>query len=232
MKRLLALGTLLVLGVMFAAFAHAAGPAQRWVYEPLYWRTTDGGAPQQGVTPAGFYDSTVVREAVTTAQTTYDTTRAIGLWGANIELPEYGRIYDTALDTVLVFSFALEPSKNTAFTAGADSFMVGLQLSMDGSNWVNATPTHTFDATRTSGSDKLATYTENNSLNFVQVFFNQTMPVTNSPLAVGDGATAPTWTSTFGWRLARFIIGTCGFTGEYTASLGHWTSKGLTTVQD
>jgi hypothetical protein len=215
MRKFLALA---VLGlVLIVGNAHAG--TYRWVSDQLYFRTQDG----QFVN--GYFDSSVVRNGSTTAQTTYDTTRAFPL-----NLCEFNDNYNiggntAAVDSIPHFAFTVTPTANPNLTAAADSFGLIVQVSQDGRNWVVVTPNHTFDATRAAGN-RIATYTENNSSDGVTVLFKY---ISVAPFAAGtafalDGATAPTDLQWFGWHFVRFILGDLGYTGEFAATIDHWQS--------
>jgi hypothetical protein len=167
----------------------------------------------------------VYRRSLTTDQTTFDTTAAFPL---NVcEVPENVNIggNTAAIDSLPWFLFNVQPTANASFTAAADSFGVVAQVSMDGVTWVTATATRSFDATRAAGQ-QIATLVENNSSNGAGVLFKfqSIAPYAAGTAYVQDGATAPSWINLFGWRYIRFLVQSCGATGEYRGFVDHWSS--------
>ncbi len=211
---------LAALGLLIAcAIAHAG--TYVWVSDDLKFRTTLANSGTVGVT----VDSAVVRNGSTTAQTTYDTTVAFPLRSCEFTDNAMLSGKTAAVDSIPHIAFTFEPTANTNFTAGADSFGVIVQVSVDDINFVTMTPNHVFDATRPA-DQRAALYIENNATNGVTVLFKN---VSLAAYAAGtaftlDGATAPTDLQWFGWNYVRFIVADCGYTGEFHATIDHWKS--------
>jgi hypothetical protein len=207
MRRFLTLLTLLMVGSVFISSLVWAGTHAQLSQENVFWRTsTTSGDPND----QGFIDSSVVRSGPATQHA--DTTSPVSMLGWSVsQALEAG-----ATDTTLFFIFALTPTTNTAFTAGADSIYLAAQVSWDGANWIGAlVPTQLFD-TAPIGTDvdsQLAQ--EVASSNCFSLPFRQTHGTLKSfTLPSGGLTTAPTPAQLFGYPLIRFIMSS-DQTGEF-----------------
>jgi hypothetical protein len=218
MKKILALAALGL--VLTYGIASAGRQSPKWIPDALTLRTTQPNSGTVGTT----LDSGVVRNGSATAQTTYDTTVAFPLAKCELNSIFVGGITGAAVDTLPQFMLAFYPTANTNFTPGFDSLLVQTQLSFDGANWVDATPTRAFDATRTAGNAAGMILIENfAAANGVSFIFNQGYSATGQVLTSLGTATAPTTYQTFGYNYIRFILGDCGYTGEFAPTLWHWS---------
>jgi hypothetical protein len=219
-KRILAAVAALSLAVSLALPAHAVvgavSPRSHWVERDLTWPVVCLTCPGGFSSP----DSGVVR--MTVAAYRADTTNAISLLDWTLPPPTFAApVWTSAVESLGVAQFILQPSGNPSFGTAADSLYLVTQVSIDGVGWTTVTATRLFNTGVTNAGQFIL---EQGTSNCFVKPFNQAIAITGLQQTAFTG-TAPTEYQMLGYRFIRFI--TCGSvnaSGEYLARVGYWSS--------
>lgn len=156
----------------------------------------------------------------TGAATRTDTTVAVPLF--NIWLPPTVSI---ASDSLLAAVVHLDPITTSGITTTADTIYATIQVSMDQTNWITATPTGGQGQAvyNVSGTNRVGyPVLEAASCDCFAVTIRQLYTAVGYPLNTLDGT--PTVSRLWGWRYARFLIGHAN-TGKFQLSMDYSTIK-------
>jgi hypothetical protein len=130
-----------------------------------------------------------------------------------------------AVDSIDAIIFRFDPVGGaTGFTVTADSAFITLQVSMNGDNWLSTTFTrlgHVANTVNPASSGEIIL--EGSGQNSFARQYKQAYTATGQHSFAFE-ATAPTDNQTWGWRMARWIVGSSS-TGRYKASVQHLTTR-------
>lgn len=219
-KRLLGFATAVALALcsVIPAFAENATPLPRWQWQNLMFRN----AAAVNVVASGFLADSVSASGNTARA---DTTAPVILPALGMYIPMYPPT--ATAESLTVAAFRLEPDPNGTVTVAADSIYLNMQLSMDGTNWVTATPTGiAFQAANTVNATQIGAFVlEAGSQDVFTRFYKQQYEAGGS-LSLPTQAGTPTDVKWFGWRYARWIVGFGDATnsaGVFRAQFGYWS---------
>lgn len=203
MKRILA-ALLAVVCISAIVGSAEAGTGNRWVTEPVMWRTSAANV-------AGYVDSSVFSHASLKADTSA-AIAATALWA----VPDFDV---SAMDSTVWSILYIKGRTGASTTQGTDSVYVDVQVSVDGTNWVTATPTRAFNTGTTHGG---AIYLEASSSDSYGIPIKIVRASTGLSVLI-DSATAPSTIKLWGWPFLRFIVNSdCN--GQFVGEVGHWTA--------
>jgi len=210
MKRLLAAALVLACAVGLTSQASAA---VRWdIGNPLRF-VTSVAANVGGTTGVDTLYScgTAARNDTTQAFSLLDAMNAAAMFSAAT----------ATRDSIPYLGVYVHPSPGSS--VGMDSVYIGLQLSMDGANWVSVTPTQTFLAGTTIPAIASVALLELASSNTVGIIYKQNIANTANAIAsLLQEATAPSNLQLFGFQYGRVILTSFDATGCLAIRIGHW----------
>lgn len=208
MKRLLAAALVLCAAVGLASYASA----------DVHWGFADAKFYNSQANAAGKTDVDSVFACGTTVRA--DTTAPYLMDSAMQGFALFSAATATR-DSIPYLGLIISPSPGSS--VGMDSVYVGLQVSLDGANWVTVTQTQTFLAATTYPPIASACLLELASSNTVGIVWKQN--IANTANAVSwllQDATAPSNLQLFGFRYARAILTSFDTTGCLQAKWCHW----------
>lgn len=207
MKRILA-ALLAVVCISAIVGSAEAGTGNRWVTEPVMWRTSAANV-------AGHVDSSVFSHGSLKADTSA-AIAATALWA----VPDFDV---SAMDSTVWSILYIKGRTGASTTQGTDSVYVDVQVSVDGTNWVTATPTRAFITGTTHGGLICLEQSGADSYGIPLKIVRASTGLAVNILGPAGGATAPSWLQLWGWPYLRFIVNSdCN--GQFVGEVGHWTA--------